>query len=437
MDITTSFIPMLQVFAIAMTEPTADSFRQLVAGWLFAPRRTILGMIRAAHTNKHHSAYARVFASAVWSVDHVGLAVFDLVTKLVPQEKYYLCGDDTTIARRGLKIFGVGMHRDACLSSRSHTVTRWGHCWVVLSVIISSRRDPDRKFAIPVLLRLYLNEKTNQRLGRKHHKKTDLMVEMLTALHQHAPHTKLHFLGDSSFTGPRMLQRIPQAIAVTGRLGADARLNDPPPPPTGRRGRPCRRGKPLPKPSEMLQQKGLRRMSLKLYQHSNYYVRVATCQCRMYLAPERPIYVVAIEHLRGGRGIEVFYTTEVEEASSEGMLQEYSWRWPIETTFHDSKQHLGIGQPQNRVRGAARRTAPTGFYLYGLIVLWHEYVRPEPGIIIRMWAGKRHSSFADMLATLRSDCLAETKQRISCAPGISPAAQKIIEQLEYLLQLAA
>lgn len=152
------------------------------------------------------------------------------------------------------------------------------------------------------------------------------------------------------------------------------------------------------------------------------------------LAPERPVYVVVIEHLRG---IEVFYTTDVEQTSAEKVLKDYSWCWPIETTFQVSKQHLGIGELQNRVREAARRTAPTGFYLYGLIVLWHEYVRTEPGIIVRHWLGKRHSSFDDMLATLRSDCLAESKKNICCAPGIPLGAQKIIEQLEYLLQLAA
>ena len=174
-----------------------------------------------------------------------------------------------------------------------------------------------------------------------------------------------------------------------------------------------------------------------LYQHSTYSVRVATTQCLLYLAPERPVYVIAIEHLRGGRGVEVFYTTELQEACAEEVLTQYSWRWPIETTFQDSKQHLGINEPQNRTKQAARRTTPAGFYLYGLIILWHEYVREEPGIIVRRWSGKRHHSFADMLATLRSDSLAQTKERIFSASGIPPDAQKIIAPLERLLQLAA
>lgn len=436
MDITTTFMPLLQVFTAAMTEPTADSFRQLVAGWVFAPRRTILGTLRAAQPSKHHSAYHRIFASAQWSVDRVGLAVFDLVVRLTHQATYYLVGDDTLIHKTGLKVYGAGMHRDACQSSRGFTSFRWGHCWVVLCVLVPSRKDPQRMYAIPVLLRLYLNQKTNEKLRRKHRKKTDLMLEMLRLLDAHASEQSLHFIGDSAYTGARMLEQMPQRVQVTGRLGADARLCEAPAARTGRRGRPARRGRMLPKPLEMLREKGLRRLTIKLYQNTTYHVRITSVVCRLYLAPEREVKVVVIEHLRGGRGTEVFYSTETS-LSEEEILQRYAFRWPVETTFQDSKGHLGLGQPQNRTPAAVRRTAPAMFYLYGLIVLWHEYVRPEPGAFVRRWPGKRHASFADMLATLRRDSLEKTKETIFSAARISPAVEKIIKPLEILLSLAA
>jgi hypothetical protein len=127
----------------------------------------------------------------------------------------------------------------------------------------------------------------------------------------------------------------------------------------------------------MLAAKGLRRLQLKLYQNTTYKVRITSIICRLYLAPERAVKVVAIEHLRGGRGVEVFYSTDVD-LSEEAILERYSRRWPVETTFQDTKGHLGLGQPQNRTRQAVRRTTPAMFYLYGLIVLWHEYVRDQP-----------------------------------------------------------
>ena len=42
MDIATTFMPLLSVFTDAMTKSTGESFRQLIAGRIFAPRRTIL-----------------------------------------------------------------------------------------------------------------------------------------------------------------------------------------------------------------------------------------------------------------------------------------------------------------------------------------------------------------------------------------------------------
>lgn len=47
MDLAKSSMPRVLVFTAAMTEPTAESFRQLIAGSICAPRKTILGAIRA------------------------------------------------------------------------------------------------------------------------------------------------------------------------------------------------------------------------------------------------------------------------------------------------------------------------------------------------------------------------------------------------------
>ena len=186
MELVNSFHCLLQVFALAMTEPTAATFRELAIGWVFAPRRTVLGIVRGSGTTRHHAAFHRVFATGKWSIDRVGLAVFDLTLRLAPQETAFLAGDDTLLSRCGLKIFGVGMHRDPCLSSRRHTVTRWGHCWVVLSIVIESPRTPGRYLALPILMRLYLNTKTASKWNRKYRSKTDLMIEMLECLEKHA-----------------------------------------------------------------------------------------------------------------------------------------------------------------------------------------------------------------------------------------------------------
>ena len=177
MDICSSFAPLLQVFAVAMTAPTHANLVELMNGWVFAPRRTIMGMVRAGGSERHHSTFHRIFATATWSIDTVGMAVYDLIRKLLPQETVFLAGDDTLLNRRGLKIFGAGMHRDPLLSSRSFTVVRWGHCWVVLCVVIESPRTKGRYFALPILARLYVNKKTSDKWNRVYRTKPEMMLE--------------------------------------------------------------------------------------------------------------------------------------------------------------------------------------------------------------------------------------------------------------------
>jgi hypothetical protein len=85
MDNATVFMPLLQVFTGVMLEPAEEYFREPIAGWIFASRRTILGGMRATQPTKHHSAYHRVFTSARCSIDWVGLIMLDLIDRLTEQ----------------------------------------------------------------------------------------------------------------------------------------------------------------------------------------------------------------------------------------------------------------------------------------------------------------------------------------------------------------
>ena len=437
MGIATGFAELLQVFAVTMTAPTHANLQELVAGWVFAPRRNVMGMLRAAGSQRHHSAFHRLFASARWSIDRAGLAVFDLARKLLPQEVAFLAGDDTLVSRRGLKVFGSGMHRDPLLSSRSFTVTRWGHCWVVLCLVVESPRTPGRFFALPILARLYLNKSSAARWKRVYRSKTEMMIELLRKLEAHDREQALHFLGDSAYTSGAMLAKIPQRIAVTGRIIATSRIHDAPPDrKPGQRGRNRLRGVRLPTPNEMLDASGLANVTLNLYENTTYKVRLAEQKGFLYRAPGRKVKVVAIEHKRGGRGREVFYSTE-HSAQAETILRWFSWRWPIEVTFHDSKQHLGLGEMENRKPLAVRRSVPSCLLMYSLVVLWHECVREEAAPMLRPWRGKAQSSFAEMLAALRSDSLTEFKENHLSTLVPSTRLDKLLKPLEYLIALAA
>ena len=81
MSLVTSFCVLLQPLALVMTAPSFENLVTILAGWAFAPRRTVTGMLQAAGAvgSKHHSAFHRLFASARWSRDRMGLVVFNIL----------------------------------------------------------------------------------------------------------------------------------------------------------------------------------------------------------------------------------------------------------------------------------------------------------------------------------------------------------------------
>lgn len=436
MYVVSSFAVMLQEFAVVMSANTLANFCTLVDGWMFAPRRNITSMIVAAEMagEKHHSSFHRVFSAARWSLDGFGLAVFRLIEPWLQEDSPILLSlDDTLVRKSGLKVFGAGMHHDPQLSSRSHTVTRWSLNFVVLCVIVRFPLWPDRPFSLPVLVRLYLNKKQANRWRRRYRTRPELAVPLLKTLCQHRQNRRFHVVADSAYGGASVLSNLPHNCDLTSRLGQNARLYDAPPKSTGKRGRPRKRGNKMPTPGEMLDGR-VRREKLQIYGRDQN-LRICDMVARVYKVPDRALRIVAVEALHGGRGREAFYSTCVH-AEALQILQWFSWRWSVEVTFHDSKQHLGFEEPQGWVRRSVERTCPMALLLYSLVVLWfveegHRHYQP----IKRPWyRHKPHASFTDMLATLRR----ESAREIISTLGITgPGRKKIGRVLEHLSQIAA
>ena len=87
MELVPGFVQLLQPLASTMTAPTFDSLITVLTGWVFSSRRTVTRMILAAGSSadKHYSSYHRVFSTARWSLDAMGLAVFNLMGPFLGQ----------------------------------------------------------------------------------------------------------------------------------------------------------------------------------------------------------------------------------------------------------------------------------------------------------------------------------------------------------------
>lgn len=435
MCLVTSFLELLQPLAIAMSMPSFQNALTLLTGWVFAPRRTVTGMVVAAGAVglKHHSAFHRLFASARWSRDKLGLIVFEMIAPWLG-ETVLLAGDDTLARKRGLKMFGVGMHHDPLLSSRGKAITNWGHSWVVLGVIVRFPLWPDRAFCLPILFRLYLNKKAAAKHRRVYRSRPELMVEMLELLCQARKNRRFHLVADSAYGGQSVLSHLPSNCDLTSRLVMNARLYALPPERVpGKNGRPRKRGQLLPTPADMLEQRA-QRVELKIYGRQDR-VRMCDAAACVYAEPKRLLRVVAVEPLVGGRPQQAFYST-CQQATAIEVLTWYAWRWAIEVANRDSKQSLGFEEPQGWSRNAVERTAPMAMLLYSLIVLWfvregHHYYRP----LERPWyTTKGDPSFADMLATLRRCSIRD--QVLSWGLG-GQGSRKVLELLENTAALAA
>lgn len=216
--------------------------------------------------DKHHSAYYRVFAAARWSLDALGLALFSLAKPLLEPGAVPLTLDDTLARKRGVKVFGAGMHHDPLASSRQRAVLSWGHSWVVLAVRVQLPCVPGRFFSLPLLFRLYLNRKSAARWRLTYRTRPQLAVEMLKCLSRALPERHFHVYADSAYGGQSVLAHLPARFDLTSRMPLEARLHAPVLTSQGpTRGRPRKRGLRLPNPRQMLEKQRARHLTLRLY----------------------------------------------------------------------------------------------------------------------------------------------------------------------------
>ncbi len=292
---------------------------------------------------------------------------------------------------------------------------------------------PGRPFCLPILFRLYLNHKSAAKERRVYRTRPELAVEMLQLLAKHKKSRRFHVVADSAYGGQSVLGYLPESFDLTSRLTLTARLCAAVRPrQPGQKGRSRKRGDRLPTPEAMLAERA-RRLVLKIYGRQEH-ARVCEAEARVYAVPERPLKVVAVEALRGGRGQEAFYST-CHTAKAEDVPTWYSWRWSLEVTIHDSKQHLGFEEPQGWTRQAVERTAPVAMLLYSLLVLWFvvEGYRHYRANTYPWYRTKPRASFPDMLTTLRRESVRDHFLSL----GLSgEGSTKALQALEDTISLA-
>src|SRR5258708_12705451 len=157
MELTNSFLRLLQQCAPVFTAPTFQTFLQVVPGWILSHRhRYVTDILFSSGNvdNGHWSRFHRFFSHAAWDMDVLCLHLVRLVVSLLAPGALLLWAvDDTLCRKRGLTLYGAGMHHDPLLSSRAKPLVSWGHDWVVLClVIVNPFWAPRKVFPPPIAL---------------------------------------------------------------------------------------------------------------------------------------------------------------------------------------------------------------------------------------------------------------------------------------------
>lgn len=353
----------------------------------------------------HHEAFHRFFSRAHWCADELGRLLFLFVVScLGGGEAIVLALDDTVAPKKGEKVHGLGTHIDPVRSTRKHRIFCFGHCWVVLAVLV---RVPfsSRPWALPVLFRLYRNKKECARSGHPYRKKTELAREMLGLVAEWSGDRRVEVCADSAYCNGTVTAGLPERFVLFGRMRLDAVLTAAPED-TGKRqrGRPRLKGEPLPKPLAVAQDEAVSWSVAEAHLYGrDMAVRFKEFTAQWYRAcGVRLLKVVVVEISTGRVPYQAFFATD-PRLSAVHVLQGYARRWSIECAFRDMKQLLGFADSQARSRLAVERTAPFVGLLFSLLVIWFAQGAWRQAVVpIRPWyPHKKNLSFADVMRTAR------------------------------------
>ena len=226
MQLTHSFLDLLQHLAPVFMAPTFQTFVQIATGWLLSQRHRYVTEIIFSGGNVgkgHWSRFHRFFSHAAWDLEVLSLFLAKLVVRvLTPGATLFWAVDDTLCRKRGLTLYGAGMHHDPLISSRAKPLVSWGHDWVVLClIIVHPFWAPTKIYALPIAVRLYRNrqgltkgKKTKAKSAKpkadpNHRTRPQLAVELISLVSTWFPNDVIIVSGESAFGGKSVLSKLP------------------------------------------------------------------------------------------------------------------------------------------------------------------------------------------------------------------------------------
>jgi DDE superfamily endonuclease len=385
----------------------------LLLGALLTPgQRTVCAILRVAglRWERHFVTYHRVLNRAVWR-DRVGTRLlFDLlVAAFVPRGPVLPGVDDTIERRRGKRISAKGIYRDPVRSSKSFFVKTSGLRWLSL-MLLAPITWAGRVWALPFLTVLAPSARYCRERGLRHKALTDWARQVALQARRWLPGREIVLLGDSSFTALDLLASlVRQGLICITRLRLDAALYEPAPPrQPGAKGRPRKKGARLPRLAQVLADPATVWLAVSV---SGWYGtperRLEICsQTAVWFhsgLPPVPIRWVLLRDPQGEFDPQALLCTDPARTP----VQIISWfvqRWPVEVTFREARDHLGVETQRQWSDRAIARTTPCLLALFSLTALLGNQLNPRTRLAAAAaWYHKTQPTFADTLAAVRKE----------------------------------
>lgn len=432
--------PLLGQFAPVFLQPTYQRFLVLlVAATLTTGRRTVSNLLRTVPglAPGDPSSYHRVFSKRRWSSLRLArlLAKF-LLDHYVADGPVFLAGDDTVDEHRGAKVHGKGCHRDPVRSTHSFTAFRWGHKWVVLTILVKFP-FAERAWALPVLVALYrciekvpaqgkpgtkkVKDKTKAKAKRRAQRKaqapaatrrhktpSELMRQLLAVLIHWFPDRQFVFAGDGGY-GTHALARFShrhrRRLSLVSLFYPDANLYDEPPAVLGKRiGRPRKKGAKRPTPEAVVAAtSGHTALNVSWYGGGRRDVEVVSGTGQWFQSGKDlvPVLWVFVRDRTGTHRDSYLFSTDVS-LTAQQVIQMYTVRWSIETTFQELRAYLGLETTRGWKERTVLRAAPCLFGLYSVVALLYSQLpagTDQAGAVA--YRGKTEVSFSDAITAVR------------------------------------
>jgi hypothetical protein len=444
--LTPSFLSLLEHFQPCFRAEAFANFQSVIVAWLLTPgTRTLTEVWQLSPTlgRKHFDAIYHLFAHARWDWDELGaILCLLLLQRLLPSGYVWIVIDDTLCHKRGAKVAGGGFFLDPVQSSKKRKVFAFGVNYVVLGLVVQLPFRPNRYHCLPVLWRVY------HKKGQKaHRKRTQLAAELAGLFCQVASSRALYLVADNAYINAAVLQNRPANLHVIGPLSHKAALYalpEPLEPGVKRRGRPPKKGGRLPVLPTYFDDVTLAPAATHEVTFAGETVRTLRLQglsnvlwytgCKT--APVQVVLVRDPSPTGGAWRDTALLCTDVNLSLVE-VVQGYARRWSIEVMFHDSKQYLGLEDPEVRCERSVERTHPVAWFCYTLTLLWQAVAgasQPSPRRERPWYVQALPNAFAEILGRLR---LVLWQDRLFGEAKETEMDTSFAEKMAYVLQTLA